>query len=104
MYDAFRERGVSVIAIAQEDTDLESHAKFLEGFEPEPHFEIVADLGRAKTAAFDHVTTYLIARDGTVQQVFPNLIRFRASWNAILGEIDRHAKPAKDEALLDGSG
>jgi peroxiredoxin len=94
MYDEMQNRCTTVIAVAQEDADLESHAKFLRHFEPSPPFEIAADLGRKQTTTYDRTTTYLIDRSGRVRQVFPNLIRHRASWRAILHEIDRLPPPA----------
>lgn len=89
MYEEFSQRNTVVIAVAQEDTDLKSHAKFLKLFNPEPRFEIGADIDRAETAAYDRTTTYLIEKDGTVRQVFPQLIHYRANWEAILNEMDR---------------
>ncbi len=87
-FDAFAERGVRVVAIAQEDTDLEQHAQFLQGLE-ERRFEIVADLERAETTAYDRTTAYLVDREGVVRQVFPMLIHTRPDWGAILAEVDR---------------
>ena len=89
MYDEFEKRGVTVIAIAQEDTDLSSHSKFLAAFSPAPRFEIVADLKRENTPSYNRTTAYLIDRAGIVRQVFPMLIHSRPSWHAILNEIDR---------------
>ena len=67
MYDDFESRDIVVIAIAQEDKDLESHAKFLQHFKPSPRFEIVADLNRAETSKYGRTTTYLIDKEGVVQ-------------------------------------
>jgi peroxiredoxin len=89
MYDEFEKRNVSVIAVAQEDQDLESHAKFLKHFEPAPRFELVADIGRTQTEEYHRTSTYLIDRNGVVRQVFPQLIHHRANWMAVLHEIDR---------------
>lgn len=89
MYDEFEERDTVVIAVAQEDTDLASHGKFLENFSPGPRFDIVADMGRKKTKKYDRTTAYLIDKEGMVQQIFPMLIHERASWRGILHEIDR---------------
>jgi peroxiredoxin len=85
----FDKRAVKVIAVAQEDKDLESHAKMLDRLTPEPRFEIVADIDRAKSTTYKRITGYLIDKDGTVRQVFPQTIRNRSSWKAILSEIDR---------------
>ena len=76
MYEEMRKRGTTVIAVAQEDTDLESHAKFLRHFEPSAPFEIVADLGREQTTRYDRTTTYLIDRSGRVRQA-PSLVKGR---------------------------
>jgi peroxiredoxin len=95
MYDRFEALGVTVIAVAQEDKDLESHGRFRGNFKPQPRFEIVADLERTGTEGYDRTSTYLIDRTGVVRQVFPNLIHHRASWSAILHETDR---------LLGGAG
>lgn len=89
MYDEFQKRDTTVIAVAQEDTDLKSHGKFLKNFGSSPPFDIVADLGRKKTKRYDRTTAYLIDKTGTVRQVFPMLIHSRASWQAILNEMDR---------------
>lgn len=77
-----------MIAISQEDKDLESASRFLSSF-PERKFDIVADLNREKTAAIDRTTAYYVDEHGVVQQVFPMLIHHRPSWDALLGEIDR---------------
>jgi len=90
MYDEFEGRGVPVIAIAQEDKDLESHGKFHRSFKEGRDFELVADLhGRETTGDYDRTTTYLIGADGRVKQVFPHLIHHRGMWEAILREVDR---------------
>jgi len=79
-----------VIAIAQEDRDLESHAKFLAHFGDDPiPFDIVADLGYEKTKPYGRTRTYFIDKKGVVRQVFPQLIHHRASWDVVLGEVKR---------------
>ena len=89
MYDEFEKRDTTVIAVSQEDTDLKSHGKFLNQFKEEPPFDIVADLKREKTKRYDRTTAYLIDKKGIVRQVFPMLIHERASWRAVLHEMDR---------------
>jgi peroxiredoxin len=89
MYDAFEERGVTVIALAQEDTDLAQHGQIAGRIEGDLRFELAADLNRAKSTTYDRLTTYLIDADGVVRQVVPQMIRRRVDWNAILSEIDR---------------
>ena len=77
--------------------DLASHAKFLAAFGPQgPRFEIVADLGRAETPAWDRVTSYLIDEQGLVREIFPMIIHGRANWPAILREVEQlHASQEK---------
>jgi peroxiredoxin len=89
MYERFEALDIVVIAVAQEDKDLESHAKFRAHFDPAPRFELVADLDRADTARYGRTTTYLIDKQGVVRQVFPQLIHYRADWTALLGEAER---------------
>lgn len=88
MYDEFQKRGVRVIAISQEDKDLESHARFLDHFDGKPKFDVVADIGREQTKLYDRTTTYLIDKTGKVRQVFPMTIHHRANWSAVLAELD----------------
>lgn len=89
MYDAFTDNDTVVIAVAQEDTDLQTHAKFARKFKSPPPFDIVADLGRKVTKRYDRTTAYLIDKKGIVRQVFPMLIHHRASWHAILKEVEK---------------
>ena len=89
MYDEFTKRDTVVIAIAQEDTDLESHGQFLRKFSSPPPFDIVADLGRKETPRYDRTTAYLIDKEGVVRQVFPMLIHSRPTMSALLNEVDR---------------
>lgn len=89
MYDEFEKRDTVVIAVAQEDKDLDSHGKLLANFSPGPRFDIVADIDRKKTKKYDRTTGYLIDKEGIVRQIFPMLIHERASWRGILHEIDR---------------
>ena len=72
MYDAFTQRDTVVIAVAQEDTALKAHAKFLKTFGSGPPFDIVADLNRKKTTAYDRITAYLIDKHGKVY--------YKATW------------------------
>jgi peroxiredoxin len=94
VYDEFERRDTVVIAIAQEDTDLDKHAQMAAKIKPKPRFEIVADLNRAKTGAYDRITAYLIDKNGRVRQIFPMLVRTRPSWEAVLNEIDRIGEPS----------
>ena len=88
-YDEIEKRGAVVIAVAQEDKDLKSHADLPNKIKPSPRFAVVADLKRKKTKRYDRTTAYLIDKQGIVQQVFPMLIHSRPSWNAIFSEMDR---------------
>lgn len=88
-YDEFTRRNTVVIAVAQEDEDLDSHAKFLKHFDGKPAFEIVADLGHKQTKGYEPTTAYLIDKQGKVREIFPMMVRHRASWGAILREVDR---------------
>lgn len=87
-YDAFEKLDTAVIAVSQEDTDLKSHGQFLRKFKSPPPFDIVADLNRKATKRYDRTTAYLIDKMGVVRQVFPMLIHSRASWQAILHEVE----------------
>lgn len=89
MYDEFKTRDTVVIAVAQEDKDIKSHAKLLNKFKPAPRFDIVADFERAQTKAYKRTTAYLIDKKGVVRQIFPMLIHNRPSWHAVVNEIDR---------------
>ena len=89
MYAGFEDADTVVIAVAQEDKDLESHGKFLQRFESLPPFEIVADLGRADTDQYKRTCTYFIDRQGVVRQIFPQTIHYRVDWSAILAEVQR---------------
>ena len=89
MYDEVEALDAVVIAIAQEDSDLESHGKFYANFKPEPRFELCADFKRTDTKRYERTSTYLIDKQGVVRQIFPQLIHFRADWDALLREAKR---------------
>lgn len=86
-----------MIAVAQEDTSLEEHGAMPKSFGQALPFEIVADLGREDTQAYDRTTAYLIDKHGIVRQVFPMLTYHRSSWQAILREIDRLPASHRDD-------
>jgi len=92
MYDRVDSLDAVVIAIAQEDTDLDSHGRFYENFKPEPKFELCADFSRTETTRYERTSTYLIGKDGAIKQVFPQLIHFRANWDGVLRECGRILK------------
>ena len=77
-----------VIAIAQEDESLENHAKILPKLGQDLPFEVVADLNREATEAYDRTTTYLIDMDGTVREIFPALIHMRPTWFSVLHRLE----------------
>ncbi len=89
MYEEFTKRDTVVIAIAQEDTDLETHGQFLKKFSSPPPFDILADIGRKGAPRYDRTTAYLIDKKGIVRQVFPMLIHSRPTMSALLHELDR---------------
>jgi len=89
MYDAFEQRGVAVIAVSQEESNLQKHGLLPDRIKPKPRFPVVADLNRAVTKRYDRTTAYLIDKSGIVRQVFPMLIHSRPSWEPVLHEIDR---------------
>lgn len=84
----FEKRETVVIAVAQEDKNLETHGRILKKIQSKPSFDIVADINRKETQPYDRTTTYLIDRTGTVREIFPAMIHMRPSWHAILNKID----------------
>jgi hypothetical protein len=65
------------------------HGRFLNGVANPMPYEIMAGFNREKTPMYDRTTAYPIDKQGGVRQVFPILIHHRASWPAILNDIDR---------------
>lgn len=89
MYDEFDRRGVTVIALSQEDADLARAGDIVSKVPGERRFELVHDLGRSATGRIDRLTTYLVDGDGIVRQVIPQMVRRRVDWAAVLSELDR---------------
>ena len=88
-YDDLEAMDTIAIAISQEDKTLEDHAQMASrALQPAPRFALVADLSREKAIEYDRTTAYLIDKTGVVRQIFPMLIRSRASWRAILHEVE----------------
>ena len=88
MQGEFAARDTVIVAVSQEDKDLESFAKMPSNPKlKDREFEIVADIGHT-VPQIDRVTTYLIDKDGVVREVFPQLIRHRATWSAVLHAVD----------------
>lgn len=83
-------RNVQVIAIAQEEADVESHRKIWKhAVDYDGHiFELLADIGHEKTKMYHQTTAYLIDRKGIIRQIFPMTVRDRGSWKAILEQVD----------------
>jgi len=80
-----------VVAVAQEDKDLETHARMKQALGGSVPFEMVCDVDRKVTTAFHQTTTYLIDERGVVREIFPGLIPTRPSWLAVLHRIDELA-------------
>lgn len=90
-YEDFLALDTVAIAVFQEDTELveANYRPFLARFDPLPLFDLVVDVNRAATAAYERTTTYLVDRDGIVRQIFPTIIHARPSWKAILPSVER---------------
>ncbi len=84
-----KDRGIHVIAIAQEDKDLRKHGQILRKLSDDRAFDVVADLNREATERYHRTTAYYIDPEGVVRQVFPMIIHARPSWDAIIAEFDR---------------
>jgi len=89
MYDQFTELDTRVVAISQEDEELSKFAAMPGRLKPMPRFDILADLMRKETLAYDRTTAYLIDRQGIVRQIFPMVIHTRPSWKIILKETKK---------------
>ena len=91
--------------MAQEDTSLEDFGKIHKAFKPEPRFELVADLERERSGAYDRTTAYLIDKRGVVREIFPMIIHARPSWDVILIELAalEERAPQAEEAASGGS-
>ena len=88
MYDEFVALDTVVVALSQEDQSLEPYGPFLARFGDDgPRFEIVCDLGREETPAYDRTTAYLIDKAGRVREIFPMIIHARPSWKIVLREV-----------------
>ncbi|GJM26464.1 MAG: hypothetical protein DHS20C16_28790 [Phycisphaerae bacterium] len=92
-YDEFEKLDTVVVAVAQEDKDLVTHAKFLKHFKPAPKFRVVADLKGQTKGRYHQTSTYLIDKSGRVREIFPMMVHHRASWGPILERV----RSLKDE-------
>lgn len=88
MYGEFTKRDTVVIAVAQEDKDLKTHARFLDNFQGDPPFDIVADLKGRTLPKYDRTTSYLIDKQGVIREIFPSPIHMRPHWQTVLNRID----------------
>lgn len=88
MYNEFEARDTHVIALSQEDESLDKAGTMGTRFKPSPPFDLVHDLQRKETLAYDRTTAYLIDKEGVVRQIFPMIIHARPSWKVVLKELD----------------
>ena len=75
------------VAVAQEDKDLVSHAKFLNHFKSAPKFKLVADLKGQTKDRYHQTSSYLIDKSGHVREIFPMMVHHRASWGPVLERL-----------------
>ena len=102
MYAEFEARDTVVVALSQEDVDMAKASEMGTRFDPKPRFDLVHDLERKETLAYDRTTAYLIDKKGVVRQIFPMIIHARPSWQVVLKEVD--AMIAKDKVVEAGAG
>lgn len=96
LYDEFEERDTVVIAIANEEPDLESNARLANRFRRgPPRFVNLVDLEFSLEPHVERTTAYWLDTSGTVRQVFPMEIYSRPPWWAILNEIDAQRSSKK---------
>lgn len=91
MYEEIAGRDTAVIAVSQEDTEVDAshYEAFLRRLEPGPYFEVLVDANRAATGRYERTTAYLLDREGVVRQIFPMIIHARPTWEAFLPELER---------------
>ena len=89
MYDQFSALDTKVVAISQEDEELQLFAGMPARLKPEPRFAVLADLERKHSLAYDRTTAYLIDKQGIVRQIFPMVITTRPSWKIVLAETKK---------------
>ena len=88
MFDEFEALDTAVIAVAQEDKSLAEFGQMVDKLGPDLPFEMVADLDREATPAYDRTTAYLIDKQGVVREIFPMIIHARPSWKVIRREVE----------------
>ncbi|MEM8710300.1 MAG: hypothetical protein AAGG01_05070 [Planctomycetota bacterium] len=89
----FSARGVAVVAISQEDPDLERAPGILDGLDATPTYPVLIDIDRRSTSRLARTTAYLVDRHGKVVQVFPMMTHMRATVRTLLGETNRIDEP-----------
>jgi len=87
-YDEFRGRGVTVVAVSQEDQGEDMLWTMYEALGADVPFTLASDVGRRSTGRFDRVTTYLIDASGRVVEIFPAHRQVWMPWDAVLHRID----------------
>lgn len=96
-FEEFRERGVSVLAVAQEDESMDMMWTMLDALGGEVPFELATDLRRGATARYDRLTTYLLDASGRVLEIFPVHQRMWLPWDAVLERVDELEAPGVRE-------
>ncbi len=105
MYAGFEAADTVVIAVSQEDTELELAGQILWAFgEAPPPFPMICDLERGKTLAYDRTTAYLIDKQGIVREIFPMIIHARPSWKVILDAARELSGKGERAPVEAGSG
>lgn len=102
MYDELEQRDTVVVALSQEDVEFGKAAEMASRFQPKPRFEMVHDLERKESLAFDRTTAYMIDKEGVVREIFPMIIHSRPSWQIVVKELDKML--GKKEAMEAGAG
>ena len=88
-----KRRGLTAVAISQEDKDLRTAGRFRMHFgEDGPPFELLIDVDGKATPMLHHVSTYYVGEQGIVREIFPGIITTRPSWEAVLARIDELEK------------
>ena len=84
----FEALGISVVALSQEDDDVEGFRKIGSTLKDLP-FSVVGDVDRRTLPQLERTAAYYTGRDGKVLQVFPMETYRRAELGAIRHEILR---------------
>lgn len=81
-------RDVAVVAVTNEETSMEEHAKLRDHFEGDVPFHHAPDFGGEATKDYEPTTCYLIDAKGVIRQVFPMEIYERPPWWSLITGID----------------